>query len=206
MLKHSHKKYHQAMVSMFLYVTMCFLATASYANNLATDTPAKKPVSSTKNPLPILYCPPINTIKKSSNYIWTANVEGGWKSTDRSFAKHLTRFVGAQWQGVGVGNIVCFYQASKDSDSFYVELSYSLLTKDPVKSKAIIMQDLITPNNWIATTTGSGEGKQTIMTCSANDDINNCPFLPGQIIKKEDPDKILSTIKQNYHPLSTPNL
>ena len=206
MLKSKHTKPLQAVISILIPMTLCTLATTSYADNLSTNAPITGKAAKTNDSLPILYCPPVNTIKRSNDYIWTAKVEGGWKSTDPSFAKHLTRFMGAQWQGVGTGNIVCFYQAGRTSNSFYVQLSYSILTKDPVISRALIMQHLITPNNWVKKTTGQGEDEQTIMSCSSSNDIHSCPFLPGQIIRKQDPEKMLSTTKQDYHPLSTPNL
>lgn len=54
-------------------------------------------------------CPKINQIKKTpQKMIWRA--PGGWKSSEVSFASRITKFIGAQWQGVNVGNVSCLYQ------------------------------------------------------------------------------------------------
>ena len=79
MLKSKHTKPLQAVISILIPMTLCTLATTSYADNLSTNAPLTGKAAKTNDSLPILYCPPVNTIKRSNDYIWTAKVEGGWK-------------------------------------------------------------------------------------------------------------------------------
>lgn len=54
------------------------------------------------------YCPPpADLLQKPGQRTWYA--KGGWKSYDPSFLQHVTKFLGAQWSGVNLGQLACIY-------------------------------------------------------------------------------------------------
>lgn len=56
--------------------------------------------------------------------------DSGWKGYQKSFSDDLSYFMGAQWKGVGVGNIYCIYQPS-DPTEFPIQLTLSQLIERP---------------------------------------------------------------------------
>lgn len=86
--------------------------------------------SGTRPALPPGYmmCPPISDLHKdTTKMIWYAN---GWKSFSPSFSTQISGFLGAQWQGVNVGNISCVYRGSENM-SFPIILVYNRLVFMP---------------------------------------------------------------------------
>lgn len=157
---------------------------------------------------PILYCPPVADLEKNEQGVWVSKDEGGWKSMKQSFATQVVKFEGAQWSGVGLGSVMCYYTSGKGADSFPVSLQYSVLVKNPVLTKPDTMAYVIVPNNW-SEKTYSDDGVQhtVVMNCAAEGgDIRNCPFLPGEIRKKIDVNQSLQDAKKNDQPLEVPNL
>lgn len=53
-----------------------------------------------------------------------------WKSFQNSFTDTISRFLGAQWKGVGVGNVICVYESDNPSD-FPIELVGQKLVQRP---------------------------------------------------------------------------
>lgn len=75
-------------------------------------------------------CPAISALKKSPvSSMWYADGRK-WRSDDPSLAEKVDRFLGAQWRGNNLGNIVCLYQP-EDKGSFIIELRYSYLVNVP---------------------------------------------------------------------------
>ena len=90
--------------------------------------------TSAKLPPGYITCPEINQFHKDPNeMIW--RVPGGnWRSSAISFADHLTQFLGAQWQGINVGSIICLYQ-SNDTMDFPVAVQFDQLVYMPTGGK-----------------------------------------------------------------------
>ena len=76
-----------------------------------------------------LYCPAVDQLKldKEKNR-WKA--DGGWKSYQPSFGHKVSNFIGAQWNGVQLGNVICIYQA-KDKYTFAIQLMYNKVVVQP---------------------------------------------------------------------------
>ena len=76
-------------------------------------TPVAAPVP-TKIPVLNSFCPDISQVQKNQmTQKWKAQTQDGtWKSYQGSFATNLTQFVGAQWTGVGVGQVTCVIKQS----------------------------------------------------------------------------------------------
>ncbi|ATN75315.1 T4SS-associated protein EirA [Coxiella burnetii] len=100
---------------------------------LATESAAAPATLVSPLPKGYLTCPEISKLQKDPNKMtWSA--KNGWKSYSSSFASHLNKFLGAQWQGVNVGNITCLYQ-SDEKMTFPVSLEYNLLVYMPAGGK-----------------------------------------------------------------------
>ncbi len=95
---------------------------------------------------PNSFCPHISQAKKNSiTQKWKAQTKDGtWKSYQTSFATNLTQFIGAQWNGVGVGQVTCVYKAEQRfkmegnltiQPALPVLLVFHTLTFQPTKGK-----------------------------------------------------------------------
>lgn len=77
----------------------------------------------------LMQCPSVKAFSKNHKTLyWSA--KGGWQGYQKSFATKLKRFLGAQWQGVAIGQITCLYQPS-DKLTFPVEIDYNKITFEP---------------------------------------------------------------------------
>lgn len=192
------------------FIVCLGLGSSSFADQTKlTSQPssAGQPASSThKNTLPTLFCPPLNRITKNAANLWVSSYGGAWKSFNESFAKELVQFKGAQWKGVGVGNIVCIYIA-KNKTTFPVQLIYSVLTKNPTETKKILQKSSEVPINWQEKSYIEEGQKQILSNCkSKQSDTRNCPFMPGVLKKEENINKALRDTKKNYRTQDIPNL
>lgn len=127
-----------------LILTSCLLALSmstdcAWAQTTTTDgTNAKQPESTTSSdkthkPKNIVFCPPISTLRKNPIKMnWTA--PGGWKSYDISFIEKVSKFLGAQWNGVNIGQITCVYSAAK-KHVFPIKLIFHTLALEPSDGK-----------------------------------------------------------------------
>ena len=79
-------------------------------------------------------CPqPSELVKDSKTMQWSAkgHLDGTkFQSFDKSFTNTVDHFIGAQWVGVKVGQIICLYQPS-NSNEFPVQLVFNTLTYAP---------------------------------------------------------------------------
>jgi hypothetical protein len=90
---------------------------------------ASLPVSQFTPTTQAQYCPSLNELTLNSNTrIWSA--KNGWKSYDESFATGIGQFLGAQWIGIGVGQIACIY-SGKNKFTFPILLVHNKLVKTP---------------------------------------------------------------------------
>ncbi len=100
---------------------------------ILASQPTSAKATKTTIPAGFLTCPALNKITKDpSTSIWSD--KSGWKSYSPSFAEHLTKFLGAQWQGVNVGTLSCLYSGDNNM-TFPVILTYNQLTLAPVNGK-----------------------------------------------------------------------
>ena len=74
-------------------------------------------------------CPPAAAlVLNQRTHMWSA--VGGWKSYQQSFVQQVEEFLGAQWSGINVGEVLCIYRG-KDEHTFPVTLAFSHLTNQP---------------------------------------------------------------------------
>jgi hypothetical protein len=99
------------------------------------------------------YCPPVESLHQNKDTTWSA--PNGWKSRSPSFVKSLRDFIGAQWVGVNVGEVICVY-VKGGRNEFPVTLQRPYLVESP------------TGNSWTAET----EGRKDCKTA----DVYQCPF------------------------------
>lgn len=116
-------------------ITQFLICLGLTGNLLALSTVAQARQAATEAKLPkgAMLCPAPDELTKDPDAM-TWQAKGGWRSFDKSFADSISIFLGAQWQGVEVGNVVCLYQSS-DSSTFSVVLQYGSLTYQPIGGK-----------------------------------------------------------------------
>lgn len=124
--------------------------------NTAPNTPATTNVNSTipRNELKEDYCPPSTSLSHNNDMTWTA--PGGWKNSSLSFLKNIQTFIGAQWIGVTLGEVLCLY-IKEGRGAFPLTLQREILAVSP------------TGGNW------SGD-KGGYKDCKSND-VVQCPFF-----------------------------
>lgn len=79
-----------------------------------------------------VYCPPFSALKKSEDFKWTAD-NNSFRSYDISLSTSVDQFVGAQWKGANVGQIICIYKSSEMT--FPILLAYHTITLSPINGK-----------------------------------------------------------------------
>ncbi len=72
-------------------------------------------------------CPEPSELKKVG-LKWQSGTT--WRGYQDSFAQEISKFLGAQWKGVGVGRAVCLYETNDTSD-FPVQISSQSLIERP---------------------------------------------------------------------------
>lgn len=109
-------------------------------------------------------CPPLDAlVLNPQTQVWSSR--NGWKSASTSFLRTLDSFVGAQWIGVGIGQVICVYTKT-DRSTFPVTLQRSNLVPAPKVGGL-----------WSA-------DKGGYMECKSND-VYQCPFFV-QVPKKQE--------------------
>ncbi len=74
-------------------------------------------------------CPEKENLHKDSSDKWATN-DGDWKSDTVSFSDAIGSFVGAQWQGVNFGEIICVYTTAGKA-TFPIAIIYQGLVPEP---------------------------------------------------------------------------
>ncbi len=77
-------------------------------------------------------CPPVEDLYQNDDLTWSA--PGGWKGSNPSFMHSVQHFVGAQWIGVNVGEVLCQY-AKEGRPDFPVTLQKQIVTMSPTGGK-----------------------------------------------------------------------
>lgn|SRR3989344_3750473 len=81
------------------------------------------------DPTLVFHCPPVSClVKDSTNLTWSA--PGGFKSYQKSFVQNVSVFLGVQWEGIRVGQIICTYQGV-EKVTFPLAVVYNQLTFEP---------------------------------------------------------------------------
>lgn len=102
------------------------------------------------------HCPPVESLVRDDiKQSWSG--PNGWKTAAPSFLRTLDTFAGAQWIGVGVGEVICVYLKTT-RNSFPVTLQRSKLVPAPKIG-----------DTWSMTKGGYAE-------CKSND-VMKCPFF-----------------------------
>lgn len=156
------------------------------------------PIKSPALPPNTVFCPQISQIIKGNKHgNWTATTpQGGWKTYHRSFSNHLTRFYGAQWVGVKLGQLTCIYGSNQQfmmngelvvQKTFPIRLVYHALAHKP------------TGKHW-------KHAKRGVYNCIAPSQ-QDCPFLMNVKPKAEniyeEAEKLKSESNQQPTPLES---
>ena len=126
------------------------------------------------------------------------NTKTGWRSPDSTFTKEVTTFLGAQWQGVQMGQVVCLYQGPEKKE-FEIRLQKdSMIAYSPKDlSSALTAQGSIFANPW----TVREEKTQTLMECYARTNSPcDCPWIPLVEQEKSIEEIVDSIDKPNFYP------
>jgi len=130
--------------------------------DLSKEAAAQGRFSSPNTQLVSDLCPPVESLVKDPHTQgWSA--PHGWKTTSPSFLRSVDSFMGAQWVGISIGEVICVYTKSGRS-TFPVTLQRGKLVPAPMGGGA-----------W-------SEDKGGFMECKSTD-LKQCPFFT-QIPKK----------------------
>jgi len=121
-------------------------------------------------PPELLYCPKPDELAKIGLWWKVGDI---WKSYSESFVNHIQSFTGAQWIGVKVGKIICFYRGrEKLTFPIALETAHPVLVPEPIGE------------NWVST-------KEGYKKCFS-DNVTDCPFTQQ---KRTDTTNIYEQIK-----------
>ena len=154
------------------YLLLLLLTTPLISLAAAKATPAPshhKPI--------IITCPSAKAFKKNQQTLhWSAT--GGWQGYQKSFATKLGAFLGAQWQGVAIGQITCLYQPA-NKFTFPISIYYNKIVFEPKGQY------------W-------GKNKGGYRDCASKNPAN-CAFVVRPKKKGGDPYQDLTQFKANHH-------
>lgn len=150
-----------------LLSSLFFVFCTINAQEPETSAPLKTAQSKSSEPI-ILTCPDLPELsldpasKRWQVPNWQA--DGQWTSPDPSFAVQIKQFLGARWQGVEIGQIICIYQGSGaySDNVFPISLYYNTYVYQP---------NLKDPRaqNW------QENSSNGTFNCYAKE-VRNCPF------------------------------
>ena len=179
---------------MYAWITLVLLTSSVYAWDLFSSPPPKRaqaPQAITQHdgPPPICLskeqrvkqnrytCPSINELYRN-NLKWQTDT--GWKGYQESFSAKISHFMGAQWKGVGVGNVYCIYQPEDDTE-FPIQVTLSQLISRPNVA------------NW------DNAPSNDVLNCiSRSNDPCECQFSYYIEEEIEDIDDIIGSIEKVY--------
>lgn len=115
-----------------LISTLALAATTTFATEVFN--PKKHGLPTPKKGTMWLLCPKESTlVKDPSTKKWSAH-KNQWRNYAKSFTTKITRFLGAQWSGIAVGQVICLYQGTPVG-TFPIQLIFSSLTRQPTAGK-----------------------------------------------------------------------
>ncbi|MEC8882940.1 MAG: T4SS-associated protein EirA [Pseudomonadota bacterium] len=165
------------------------LGLADTDDNVASDS-----AESCYLPIPDAYmCPQPSELKKDpKTNTWTT--DSGWISDSSSFSSSIVKFLGAQWKGVQLGQILCLYLGPNPND-FPVGVHKNLIVETPEQLlKGVSNTAYKSP--WTIKT----KSTQITMNCYSTTGVTcDCPFRIYQE-KKESVAETINSIQQpgNY--------
>lgn len=143
-------------------------------------------------PIPDAYmCPQPSELKKNpKTSMWFT--DGGWSSDSGSFSTSIVKFLGAQWKGVQLGQVLCLYVGPNLND-FPVGLHKNLIVKSPENLLDGVSENTDYKSPWVVKT----QSTQTIMNCYSTTGITcDCPFRI-YLEKKESVDESINSIQHS---------
>ena len=168
------------------------LGLADTADNVALDS-----AESCYLPIPDAYmCPQPSELKKDpKTNTWTT--DSGWLSDSSSFSSSIVKFLGAQWKGVQLGQILCLYLGPNPND-FPVGLHKNLIVRTPEELLDGVSKNTAYKSPWTVKTRST----QITMNCYSTTGVTcDCPFRL-YTEKKESVADTINSIQQpgNYPP------
>lgn len=161
-------------------------ATPAITNGTTTANPAGQVVNNpdgTQTFVQTLFCPTPDQLIKSGLFWGTAT--GGWKSYSESFDDSIMSFMGAQWVGINVGKMICFYKGNL-AMSFPITVQNDTLAQGP------------TGANW-------GTDLGGYRNCHSSN-VADCPFIvKTQSVNMQQIYQSLDFFKNKPNPLLQPN-
>lgn len=79
------------------------------------------------------HCPPVEVLYSEGGTVWKA--PEGWASNTPSLDDKVDEFIGAQWIGINVGEIICLY-GKHDRNNFPVSLQRHMIVNAPTSAEA----------------------------------------------------------------------
>lgn len=164
----------------------CGVITLLYSVNMArADVVVQKDVADvaksvvTSNHEKYNFCPDISAFELDAQHYHWSTADGNWKSYGLSFAKKLTAFIGAQWDGVNIGQLTCLY-AGVPKGTFVIKAVSSHLFYAPTKAN---------DNHWSTPQDG-------FINCKSHEQ-KQCPVRPVYKKKKVDLIEQAESLKQS---------
>ncbi|PHQ82304.1 MAG: hypothetical protein COB66_00535 [Coxiella sp. (in: Bacteria)] len=133
--------------------------------------------------LPTFTCPPISKVLKTESNYWGTR-DNNFRNFETSFAVHLDKFLGAQWQGATLGQVSCVYKPHKPG-LFFVTLLFNKLT--------------YTPNTGLWKKADKG----SLYNCHSNN-VTDCRFSTRPKPPKVDIYKVAEQLRGDANPYSNP--
>lgn len=112
--------YKRMLKESILFLLLVMFSVVAVAQDTVAVT-SSKPV--------IMHCPQPDELTKDPKKL-TWSVGKDWQSYAQSFASGIKGFLGAQWVGIRVGQVICVYKG-KEKLTFPIELVYSHLAYEP---------------------------------------------------------------------------
>ena len=167
-------------MGLFVALTLWYMSASIWADNAVNkDVVEAKGTLQPTADVVYKYCPDASAFAlDTQQYHWSTG-DGNWKSYGLSFAKKLTTFVGAQWDGVNIGQLTCLY-SGEPKGTFVVKVVSSHLFYAPAKARN---------NHWSAP-------QQGFINCKS-DNQKQCPVRPVYQNKEEDLIDQAESLKQS---------
>ena len=161
----------------------------------ASDSAELDSAASCYLPIPDAYmCPQPSELKKDTRKnIWTT--DSGWISDSSSFSSSIVKFLGAQWKGVQLGQVLCLYLGPNTND-FPVGLHKNLIVKTPEALLDGVSKNTAYKSPWTIKT----KSTQITMNCYSTTGVTcDCPFRL-YIEEKKSVDETINSIQRpsNY--------
>ena len=159
----------------YFFISICsILSITAVASPITSAVPEQLAYQ-----LQTLSCPqPAALTKNLQTNRWSA-LNGNWKGTTTSLASQIKGFVGAEWQGINLGQIFCIYKGVP-AQTFAIAITYHTLAVTPQKGR------------W------TGNKHHNLYKCISNQ-IKECLFQVRMKPKALSLDQQLAQIRPGHH-------